>query len=62
MSTLPSVMVVDDEGELAHFFKELLKGPNVNTVSFTDPLLTRNHIRLNPKQYSLIPSDLRMPP
>ncbi|HET6590030.1 MAG TPA: response regulator [Candidatus Nitrosocosmicus sp.] len=40
---------------------ELLKGSGFNTVSFTDPLLALNHFRSNPKQYSLILSDLRMP-
>ena len=34
MSTLPSVMVVDDEEELAHLFKKLLKGSGINSVSF----------------------------
>lgn len=61
MSTLPSLMVVDDEEELAYLFKELLKGSGFNTVSFTDPLLALDHFRSNPAQYSLILSDLRMP-
>lgn len=61
MSTLPSVMVVDDEEELAHLFMELLKGSGYNTVAFTDPLLALEHFRSNPEQYSLILSDLRMP-
>ena len=61
MSTLPSVMVVDDEEELAHLFMELLKGSGYNTVAFTDPLLALEHFRSNPEQYSLILSDLKMP-
>lgn len=61
MSTLPSLMVVDDEEELAHLFMELLKGSGYNTVAFTDPLLALEHFRSNPEQYSLILSDLRMP-
>src|SRR5690348_11107141 len=61
MSTLPSVMVVDDEEELAHLFMALQKGSGFNTVSFTDPLLALNHFRSNPEQYSLILSDFRMP-
>ena len=61
MSTLPSVMVVDDEEELAHLFMELLKGSGYNTVAFTDPLLALEHFRSNPEQYSLILSDLIMP-
>ena len=61
MSTLPSVMVVDDEEKLACLFMELLKGSGFDTVSFTDPLLALNHFRSNPKQYAVILSDLRMP-
>ena len=61
MSTLPSVMVEDDEEELAHLFMELLKGSGYNTVAFTDPLLALEHFRSNPEQYSLILSDLIMP-
>ena len=61
MSTLPSVMVVDDEEELAHLFMELLKGSGYNTVAFTDPLLALEHFRSDPEQYSFILSDLRMP-
>lgn len=61
MSTLPSLMVVDDEEELAHLFMELLKGSGFNCVSFTDPLLAIKHFNQNPEQYSLVLLDLRMP-
>ena len=61
MSTLPSVMVVDDEEELALLFMELLKGSGFNSVSFTDPLLALNHFRTDPALYSLVLTDLRMP-
>ncbi len=61
MSNLPSVMVVDDEEELAHLFKGLLKGSGFNSVSFTDPLLALEHFSQNPKKYSLVLMDLRMP-
>lgn len=60
MSTLPSVMVVDDEEELARLFMELLKGSGFNTVSFTDPLLALKHFRIVPNQYSFILTDLRI--
>ena len=61
MSNSPSVMVVDDEEELAYLFMEWLKRSGVNSVSFTDPLLALEHFSQNPKQYSLVLSDLRMP-
>lgn len=61
MSLPPSVMVVDDEEELANLFKELLKGSGFNSVSFTDPLLALKHFSSNPEQYSLVLTDLKMP-
>jgi DNA-binding response OmpR family regulator len=61
MSNLPSVMVVDDEEELAQLFMELLKGSGFDTVSFTDPLLALKHFQGDPKKYSLIITDFNMP-
>ena len=59
MSTLPSVMVVDDEEELAHLFMELLKGSGFDTVSFTDPLLALKHFQENSQKYSLVITDFK---
>ena len=61
MSTLPSVMVVDDEEELAHLFMELLKGSGFDTVSFTDPLLALRHFQENSQKYSLIITNFKTP-
>ena len=61
MSTLPSVMVVDDEEELVNLFKELLKGSGLNSVSFTDPLLALENFHKNHDKYTLVITDLRMP-
>ena len=61
MSTLPSVMVVDDEEELACLFVEMLKGSGFNSVSFTDPLLAIEHFSSNREMYTLVITDLRMP-
>ena len=61
MSTLPSLMVVDDEEELPHLFMKVLKGSGFNYVSFTDPLLAIKHFGQNPKKYSLVLTDLRIP-
>src|SRR5688500_2987892 len=61
MSTLPSVMVVDDEEELVNLFKELLKESGLNSVSFTDPLLALEDFKRSPEMYTLVLTDLRMP-
>ena len=61
MSKPPSVMVVDDEEELAQLFMELLKGSGFDTVSFTDPLLALKHFQGDPKKYSLIITVFKMP-
>lgn len=61
MSIPPSMMVVDDEVELAYLFIELLKGSGFNFVSFTDPLLALKHYSSNPKLYSLVLTDLKIP-
>ena len=61
MSTLPSVMVVDDEEELANLFMNLLKGSGFNSVSFTDSLLALKRFSRNPQKNSLVLLDLRMP-
>ena len=60
MSIPPSMMVVDDEEELANRFKKLLKGSGFNSVSFTDPLLAQEHFSQNPQRYTLVVTELRM--
>lgn len=62
MSSSPlSVMVVDDEVELANLFKNFLSRSGFNTNSFTDPLLALEHYKQNPSTYSVVITDLRMP-
>jgi FixJ family two-component response regulator len=61
MSTLPSVMVVDDEEELANLFMVLLKGSGFNSVSFTNPLQAIEHFKQSLEKYTPIITDLRMP-
>jgi len=60
MSTRPSVMMVDDEEELAHLFKVLLKGSGFDTVSFTDPLLDLDQFGSSLNQYHLILYDFKI--
>ena len=61
MSNSPSVMVVDDEEELANLFREMLEKSGFFSVSFTDPLVALKHFTQNPTRYLLVLTDLRMP-
>lgn len=61
MSMPPTVMVVDDDEDLARLFKRLLEGSGYNSVSFTEPLLALKHFKDDPHKYWLVIADLRMP-
>ena len=61
MTQSPSVMVVDDEEELANLFRRILDGSGFNCVSFTDPLLALENFHKNQYKYTLVITDLRMP-
>ena len=61
MSTRPSVMVVDDEEELANLFRPFLERSGFNSVSFTDPLSALDHYSQNRNKYSVVITDWRMP-
>jgi two-component system, cell cycle response regulator CpdR len=61
MTQSPSVMVVDDEEELANLYRRILDGSGFNCVSFTDPLLALENFHKNQYKYTLIIADLRMP-
>ena len=61
MSTRPSVMVVDDEEELANLFRTYLERSGFNSVSFTDPLSALDHYSQNHDKYSVVIMDWKMP-
>ena len=61
MTQSPSVMVVDDEEELANLFRRILDGSGFNCVSFTDPLLALENFHKNQCKYTLVITDFRMP-
>ena len=61
MSTSRSIIVVDDELELACLFKAFLKNEGYDVVSFTDPLLALEYFKETADKHSLIITDLRMP-
>ena len=59
--TPPSLIIVDDEPELASLFREFLREEGHDVVSFTDPLLTLEFFKETADKHSLIITDLRMP-
>ena len=61
MSISRSIIVVDDEPELASLFKAFLKNEGCNVVSFTDPVLALEYYKETENKHSLIITDLRMP-
>ncbi len=56
-----SFLVIDDEQELAHLYKEFIKEIGYDAVSFTNPILALEHYKRCFDKYSLILTDLRMP-
>ncbi len=61
MSSAYSILVVDDESELATLFKTFLDKEGYTVFSFTDPSLALEYFKQAPKKYSLVITDLRMP-
>ena len=44
-STPPSIMVVDDELELANLFKTFLENEGYKAISFVDPLMALEYLK-----------------
>ena len=61
MSISRSIIVVDDELELASLFKAFLKDEGYDVVSFTDPVLALEYYKETTVKPSMIITDLRMP-
>ncbi len=61
MSISRSVIIVDDEPELASLFKTFLKNEGFDVVSFTDPVLALQYYKETADKHSLVITDLRMP-
>ena len=61
MSLPHSVMVVDDEPEIANLYREFLRKSGFISTCFIDPLLALEHYNQNTNRYSLIITDLCMP-
>ena len=56
-----SILIVDDEQELATLYRQYLLELGIEAVSFTNPLLAFEHYKQCPDKYSLILTDQRMP-
>jgi CheY-like chemotaxis protein len=56
-----SVLIIDDEEELASLYKQFVASIGLDGTSFTKPLLALEHYQQCPDKYSLIMTDLRMP-
>jgi CheY-like chemotaxis protein len=60
-SAARSIIVVDDEIELATLFKAFLEKEGYNAVSFIDPVLAFEYFKETSDIHSMIITDMRMP-
>ena len=56
-----SILIVDDEEELAALFKHSVASMGLDAISFTNPLLAFEYFKNNENKFSLVLTDLRMP-
>ena len=56
-----SILIVEDEIELASLYREFVNDLGYDVDSFTDPFLALEHFKYSSKEYSLVLTDLRMP-
>ena len=56
-----SIMIVDDEIDIATYMKLSLQKCGYNVDSFTDSFLALEHFQLNSEDYTIVLSDIRMP-
>lgn len=56
-----SVLIVDDEIELASLYRTYLEESDYNVISFTDPLLAFEYYKQNIRRFTHVLTDLRMP-
>jgi len=55
-----SILIVEDEIELASLYREFVNDLGYDIDSFTDPSLALEHFKYSSKEYSLVLTDLRM--
>ena len=56
-----SILVVDDEMELASLYREYLETRGYEAIAFTNPLLALEYYKSNTKRFTHVLTDLRMP-
>jgi two-component system response regulator ChvI len=56
-----ATLLLDDEFDITHVFKQGLEKLGFQIFAFTDPLLALEHFRINSERYGLVITDLRMP-
>ena len=56
-----SVLIVDDEEELANLYRHFIEAGGFDAMSFTNPLLALEYFKTNKDKFSLVITDLRMP-
>jgi len=55
-----SILIVEDDIELASLYREFVNDLGYDVDSFTDPSLALEHFEYSSKEYSLVLTDLRM--
>ena len=55
-----SILIVEDDIELASLYREFVNDLGYDVDSFTDPFLALEHFKYSSKEYSLVLTDLRM--
>ncbi len=60
-STTRSIIVIDDEMEIATLFKTFLQNEGYIAISFVDPVPALDYFKQTADKHSLIITDLRMP-
>jgi DNA-binding NtrC family response regulator len=56
-----SILIVDDEIDLATLFKNYIEAMGLDAIPFTNSLLALEYFKDNPNKFSLVITDLRMP-
>ena len=61
MSAHASIMIVEDEWDVARLLELYAASSGLDSILFTDPLLALDHYRQNSMRYALIVVDWSMP-
>ena len=55
------ILLLDDDPDIINVFRLGLEDKGFHVSVFTDPLLALDHFQMNPEQFGLVISDIRMP-